>query len=155
MYKTLIIYHIFDIIFPMIEFDNRTPLKITTATIQKIADLLTAKDIELIITNSQEMREINKIHRNIDKDTDVLSFPYEEMPMCPLGSIVISSFLIEEKAKEFGHSSDDEFALLFIHGLLHLLGYDHEVDSGEMREKEAWLIKKFNLPDSLIVRTVG
>lgn len=139
----------------MIELDNRTLLEINTDTIDAITDSLTKKDIELIITNSHEMREINKTHRNIDKDTDVLSFPYEDMPMSPLGSIVISSFYVEEKAKEFGHTIDDEFVLLFIHGLLHLLGYDHEVDNGEMREKEAQLIKKFNLPQSLIVRTEG
>jgi probable rRNA maturation factor len=139
----------------MIELDNRTLLEINTSIIDAIADSLTKKDIELIITNSHEMREINKTHRNIDKDTDVLSFPYEDMPMSPLGSIVISSFYVEEKAKEFGHTIDDEFVLLFIHGLLHLLGYDHEVDNGEMREKEAQLIKKFNLPQSLIVRTEG
>lgn len=137
----------------MIEFDNRTLLQVNTAISEVIADLLTKKDIELIITNPQEMREINKTYRNIDKDTDVLSFPYEDMPMTPLGSIVISSFYVQEKAKELGHTVDDEFTLLFIHGLLHLLGYDHEIDNGEMREKEVELIKKFNLPQSLIVRT--
>lgn len=139
----------------MIELDNRTSLEIDTLVIDAIADSLTKKEIELILTNSDEMREINKTHRNIDKDTDVLSFPYEEMPMSPLGSIVISSSHVEAGAKEFGHSTDDEFALLFIHGMLHLLGYDHEVDNGEMRKKEAELIEKFNLPKSLIIRTQG
>lgn len=139
----------------MIEFDNRTPLKINTKTVDIIANFLTKKDIELIITDNNEIQEINKTHRGIDKDTDVLSFPYEDVPMCPLGSIVISASHVEEKAKEFGHTQDNEFALLFLHGLLHLLGYDHEVDNGEMREKEAELIKKFNLPSSLIIRTIG
>ncbi|MDD3505515.1 MAG: rRNA maturation RNase YbeY [Sulfurimonas sp.] len=139
----------------MIELDNRTSLEIDTLVIDAIADSLTKKEIELILTNSDEMREINKTHRDIDKDTDVLSFPYEEMPMSPLGSIVISFSHVEAGAKEFGHSTDDEFALLFIHGMLHLLGYDHEVDNGEMRKKEAELIEKFNLPKSLIIRTQG
>jgi probable rRNA maturation factor len=139
----------------MIELDNRTSLQLNTDTIEAIADSLTDKEIELIITDADEMREINRTHRGIDKATDVLSFPYEEMPMSPLGSIVICSFHIEEKAKEFGHAQDDEFTLLFIHGLLHLLGYDHEVDNGEMREEEARLIKKFNLPQSLIIRNQG
>ncbi len=140
---------------PMIELDNRTSLQIDTTTIEAIADSLTKKEIELIITNAKEMQEINKTHRNIDKDTDVLSFPYEEMPMCPLGSIVISSSYLLLSSKEFGHSVDDELALLFIHGMLHLLGYDHETDSGEMREREFKLIEKFNLPKSLIIRTEG
>ena len=139
----------------MIELDNRTSLKIDTATIDAIAIFLTTKDIELIITDNEEIREINREHRGIDKDTDVLSFPYEDMPMSPLGSIVISSSHVENKAKELKHTVNDEFALLFTHGLLHLLGYDHEVDNGEMREKEREIIEKFNLPKSLIIRTQG
>lgn len=138
----------------MIDFDNQTELEIDISLCQKIADSLTKKDIELILTSSDEMREINKAHRHIDKDTDVLSFPYEDVFMAPLGSIVISSSYVKDKSKELEHSQNDEFALLFIHGLLHLLGYDHEVDNGEMREMEAKLIEKFNLPKSLIVRTM-
>ncbi len=139
----------------MIEFDNRTSLTLQIETIEAIASSLSNKEIELIITDENEMREINKTHRNIDKATDVLSFPYEEMPLSPLGSIVICSSFIQEKSKELGHTDDDEFALLFIHGVLHLLGYDHEVDNGEMREEEAKIIKDFNLPQSLIIRTEG
>ena len=139
----------------MIEFDNRTSLEIDEINLEKIATYLTTKDIELIITSNQEMQEINNQQRAIDKPTDVLSFPYEEMPMSPLGSIVISATFAEEKAKELKHKNSDEMALLFIHGLLHLLGYDHEVDDGEMRDEEERLIKKFNLPKSLIIRTQG
>lgn len=139
----------------MIELDNRTSLQIDTDTIDAIAEYLTKKDIELIVTSNEEIREINKAHRNIDKDTDVLSFPYEEMPMSPIGSIVISSSHVQDMAKELNHSENDEFALLFLHGLLHILGFDHEVDNGEMRDKEAELIQKFNLPQSLIIRTQG
>ncbi|MGE0739644.1 rRNA maturation RNase YbeY [Sulfurimonas sp.] len=139
----------------MIEFDNRTALQLDIEIISAIADSLTKKEIELIIMDAHEMREINKEHRGIDKATDVLSFPYEAMPMIPLGSIVICREYIEQKAIELGHTNDDEFALLFIHGLLHLLGYDHEVDDGEMRQEEARLIQKFNLPESLIVRNEG
>lgn len=146
---------LFDIITPMIELDNRTTLNIDIKTLETIADSLTNKEIELIITDAKEMREINRAHRNIDKDTDVLSFPYEEMPMSPLGSIVVSSSYLEENSKEFGHSINDELALLFIHGMLHLLGYDHETDNGEMRVKEAELIEEFDLPKSLIIRTEG
>ena len=139
----------------MIELDNRTSLNIDINMLQNIADWLSNKDIELIITDAKEMQEINKTHRNIDKSTDVLSFPYEDMPMSPLGSIVISSLHVENLAKELGHTTDDEMALLFTHGTLHLLGFDHEVDNGEMREKEVKIIEKFKLPKSLIVRTQG
>jgi len=139
----------------MIELDNRTTLNINEDFLGMIAETLTDKDIELIITTDDEMQSINKEHRNIDKSTDVLSFPYEDIQMFPLGSIVISASHIEDKSKEFSHTNDDELSLLFIHGLLHLLGFDHEVDNGEMRAKEKKLINKFNLPNSLIIRTQG
>lgn len=139
----------------MIELDNRTPLSIDTTLLESIAMKMTNKEIELIITSNKEIQEINKEHRGIDKDTDVLSFPYEAIPMGPLGSIVISAEHIQERAQEFGHDTSEELALLFIHGLLHLLGYDHEIDKGEMREKEAQLIQQFRLPQSLIIRTQG
>ncbi|MCW8895156.1 MAG: rRNA maturation RNase YbeY [Sulfurimonas sp.] len=139
----------------MIELDNRTLLNVDIDMLETIAQALTKKEIELIITSNEEIREINKAHRGIDKDTDVLSFPYEEMPMSPLGSIVISSSHVTSKAKELNHKTDDELALLFIHGILHLLGFDHEVDNGQMRKKEEELIEKFKLPKSLIVRTQG
>ena len=139
----------------MIELDNKTTLKVDELLLNSIANTLTDKEIELIITNNSEIQEINKAHRNIDKPTDVLSFPYEDMPMSPLGSIVMAQEFIENKAQELGHTPSDEMTLLFIHGLLHLLGFDHEVDSGEMRDKEELLIKEFNLPTSLIVRTQG
>ena len=139
----------------MIELDNRTSLEVNEPFLVSIAESLTQKEIELIITSNSEIQEINKEYRNIDKSTDVLSFPYDPMPMSPLGSIVISSEYVIEKAKEFQHTQNDEFSLLFIHGLLHILGYDHEVDNGEMRTKEAEIIEKFNLPKSLIIRTEG
>lgn len=139
----------------MIELDNRTSLQIEEPLLNTIADTLTDREIELIITTNDEIQEINAAHRDIDKPTDVLSFPYEDMPMTPLGSIVISQEFVESKAKELGHTQQDESALLFIHGLLHLLGFDHEVDSGEMREEEKRVIEEFNLPKSLIVRTEG
>ena len=139
----------------MIELDNQTSLEVNTTFLQKILSSLSDKEVELLIVSNNEMQEINKEQRGIDKATDVLSFPYEDMPMSPLGSIVISSDFVEEKALEFGHKSSDELSLLFIHGLLHILGYDHEVDDGEMRQKEKELIEKFALPQSLIVRTQG
>ena len=139
----------------MIELDNRTSLGVNEQLLARITKTLTKKDIELIVTNDDEMRSINSEFRGIDKPTDVLSFPYEDMPMSPLGSIVISSSHVQEKAQELSHTNDDEFTLLFIHGILHLLGFDHEVDNGEMRAKEKKLIEQFNLPHSLIIRIEG
>lgn len=139
----------------MIELDNRTSIPIQKYFLDKIATSLTNKEIELIITINSEIQEINSQNRNINKPTDVLSFPYEEMPMSPLGSIVISYDFVKQKSEELGHTTSDEISLLFIHGLLHLLGYDHETDNGEMREEEKRIIKKFQLPNSLIVRTEG
>ncbi len=137
----------------MIDLDNATEFEIDIISLEEIAETLTKKDIELLIVKNDEIRELNKEHRNIDKATDVLSFPMDfDFVNMPLGSIVISTDFVEEKAKEYGHSFNEELSLLFIHGLLHLLGYDHEVDNGEHRDKEEELIRKFNLPNSLIVR---
>lgn len=137
----------------MIDFDNSTSYDIDLASLEAIKESLTQKDIELLVVHNDEIQELNKEHRNIDKATDVLSFPMDfEFDNMPLGSIVISVDYVEEKAKEYGHTFNEEFNLLFIHGLLHLLGFDHEIDNGEHRAKEEELIKSFNLPDSLIVR---
>jgi probable rRNA maturation factor len=133
-------------------FENSTSYQINIEFLDTIAKTISNNEIEFILTTNDEIHEINLTTRGVDKPTDVLSFPYENMPNTPLGSIVISSNFVEEKSKEFNHSFDDELSLLFIHGLLHLVGYDHEVDDGEHRKKEEELIEKFNLPQSLIVR---
>ena len=139
----------------MINFDNRTSLHFDLTTLESIARDFTDAQIELILTNNEEIQAINKEFRNINKPTDVLSFPYEKMPFAPLGSIVISYEYVQNIAQKLQHSEQEEFTLLFIHGLLHILGFDHEVDNGEMREKESAIITNYNLPKSLIVRTEG
>lgn len=139
----------------MIDFDNRTTIDFNLTKPEAIANSFTDKAIELILTNNTEIQAINKEFRAIDKPTDVLSFPYEVMPFSPLGSIIISLEYVQMAAEEFKHSKEEEFTLLFIHGLLHILGYDHETDNGEMRAIESQIIKKYNLPESLIVRTEG
>jgi len=139
----------------MIDLDNKTDLEVDVEFLNSIALEFSTKDIELIITNNDEIQTINREYRGIDKATDVLSFPYEDAFMMPLGSIIISKDYVQSVSKELNHSTKDELTLLFIHGLLHILGYDHEVDNGEMREKEMQIIKKFALPNSLIVRTQG
>ena len=136
-----------------IVFENNTENEIDLTLVDEILLSLSEQEIELIFTDNEEMQEINLTTRGIDKPTDVLSFPYDNMPNTPLGSIVISSDFVEEKSKLYNHSFQDEFILLFIHGMLHLLGYDHEVDNGEHRDKEEELITKYNLPKSLIIRT--
>ena len=140
----------------MILLDNHTNIEINLNLLKEIANYLNiAKDIELIITTDSEIAEINKEYRGVDKATDVLSFPLQDLEHMPLGSIIISIDRAKEVANNLEHSVDNEIALLFIHGLLHLIGYDHEVDNGEMRAKEKEVVEKFNLPRSLIVRTSG
>jgi probable rRNA maturation factor len=143
----------------MIDLDNQTTLKCDLEALEKIASTLTSRDIELIITDDETMKSLNSEHRGKACSTDVLSFPLETVFTeqilfdIPLGSIVVSAPFIRQKADELGHSIQDELSLLFIHGLLHLLGFDHERDEGEMRLKEKELIEMFNLPKSLIIRT--
>ena len=138
----------------IIDLDNQTTLHVNTEMMEEIAASLTKQNIEVIITDNDSIATLNATHREKDTPTDVLSFPMEAvLETMPLGSIVISEDFVKEKAREFGHSEDAELSLLFIHGLLHLLGYDHEVDSGEMRAKEKEIIQAFALPSSLIIRT--
>jgi len=137
-----------------IDLDNQTDLPIEIEFLAKIARSQTEKEMELIVTDNETIALLNETHRDKAAPTDVLSFPMEStFPGMPLGSIVISADLVKEKAAELGHSESDELTLLFIHGLLHLLGYDHESDNGEMRLKEKALIEAFDLPSSLIIRT--
>ena len=120
--------------------------------LEQIADFLGAGDVELVFVNDDEMRKINHEHRGIDKATDVLSFPYEQVSGGLMGSVVISTDTASRVAGELGHSIECEIALLFLHGVLHILGYDHEIDDGQMRGKEKEVIEHFSLPDSLIIR---
>ena len=120
--------------------------------LEQIADFLGAGDVELVFVNDDEIRKINREQRGIDKATDVLSFPYEQVSGGLMGSVVISTDTASRVAGELGHSIECEIALLFLHGVLHILGYDHEIDDGQMRDKEKEVIEHFSLPDSLIIR---
>lgn len=137
----------------MIELENLTTLDIDINLLEKIAISQTSKNIELIFCDDKYIQNLNKTYRNINKPTDVLSFPLSNIPHVPLGNITINVNAAKNMSEKLNHSFEDEIALLFIHGLLHLLGFDHENDEGQMREKEEKLIKEFNLPKSLIVRT--
>jgi probable rRNA maturation factor len=137
-----------------ITIDNQTGFPLPIDRLETIAESLTKREIELIICDNLTIKKINAEYRSKNTPTDVLSFPIEgDFDTLPLGSIIMSSELIIRKAEELGHTPQEESVLLFIHGLLHLLGYDHEVDDGEMRAREAQLIEAFDLPKSLIVRT--
>jgi len=143
----------------MLNIENLTELTIPLELLENIAHAFTTREIDLTLCYNDTIQAYNREYRQKDQPTDVLSFPIEnefvidENSVMPLGSIVISADYVQQKADELGHSNKAELTLLFIHGLLHILGYDHEVDSGEMREKEMQLIQEFNLPKSLIVRT--
>ncbi|VAY86266.1 Metal-dependent hydrolase YbeY, involved in rRNA and/or ribosome maturation and assembly [hydrothermal vent metagenome] len=137
-------------------FDNQTTYPINVEFLEQILSYSTRKDVELVICHDDYIKKLNYQFRNKNEPTDVLSFPLENMPNgiteVPLGSIVICADFVDNKSKKLNHTFDEEIALLFIHGLLHLLGFDHEIDNGEHRSKEESLIKVFNLPKSLIVR---
>jgi len=139
----------------MIDITNETDYQPNINLLKAIAEYLTNRDIEVIFTDNATIHKINREQRGIDSPTDVLSFPLEPVPHVPLGELIISVEYAKNQASLYQNSLDDEIALLFIHGLLHLLGYDHENDNGEMRKKEEELIKYFGLPESLIVRTQG
>lgn len=140
----------------MLEISNETNIDFNSDLLQEIASFLSKKDIELIITDNEEIKHLNSAFRSKDKPTDVLSFPFDDMGIVggdlPLGSVVINIEMAKSISDKIGHSLEAEIALLFIHGCLHLLGYDHENDSGEQRAKEEELINLFNLPKSLIMR---
>ena len=107
--------------------------------------------ISITLTTPQEIRKINKEYRNIDKETDVLSFPMfekneldemvqKQKNVIPetIGDIIISIERVQEQANEYGHSFERELAYMVVHGFYHLMGYDHmqEEDKKIMREKE-------------------
>lgn len=137
--------------------------QIVSAVIRKCIDavliqeaITTPCEINVLVTNDRGIQAINKASRNMDKPTDVLSFPMfaleagsppvdwseyldPETGLCPLGDMAISLERAVAQAKEFGHSSRREIGYLTIHSMLHLLGYDH-LDEGEekarMRSRE-------------------
>ena len=110
-------------------------------------------ELSIRITSSAEMRKLNRRFRRKNKPTDVLSFP-SDMPRLA-GDIAISAEIAAANAEQLGHPVDTELKILILHGLLHLAGYDHETDDGEMQAKEAKLRQRLKLPVGLIERTNG
>ena len=116
--------------------------------------------ISVTLTDLEKIQSINKEHRNIDKPTDVLSFPMfekEELQelitkketILPdvLGDIVICIPKVEEQAVEYGHSFNRELAYMLVHGFYHIMGYDHikEEDKLEMRPKEEVILNRLKI----------
>lgn len=100
------------------------------------------------------MRTLNRSFRNKNYSTDVLSFPASGTFAEPgyLGDIVIATGVARRQADEAGHPVTTELKVLALHGLLHLLGYDHDADAGEMAKAETRLRKKAGLKEGLISR---
>lgn len=110
--------------------------------------------VGVLVTSSREMRRLNKRFRKKDKPTDVLSFPPgNEFVAQAAGDLAISAQIAAANARRFGHSTSDEIKVLILHGMLHLAGYDHEQDHGEMARKEERLRKALGLPGGLIARS--
>jgi probable rRNA maturation factor len=99
----------------------------------------------IAFVSDKRIRELNRQFRDIDNATDVLSFPADGPDESNLGDIAISAETAATQAKENGLSFDDEIAQLILHGLLHLSGYDHETDNGEMNRLELRLRRKLDI----------
>jgi probable rRNA maturation factor len=112
--------------------------------------LAAEREFLCLITDDRELRRLNRQFLGAGYATDVLSFPAGNGEA--LGEIAISADRAAVQAREFGHSLSDEIRILMLHGVLHLLGMDHETDRGEMARAEARWRKKLNLPANLIAR---
>ena len=117
-------------------------------------------DVYITLTNNEEIHKINKEYRDVDRPTDVLSFPMYETDEIAglkndtddeiekiLGDIIVSIEKVREQAEEYGHSFERELAYLVTHGMLHLLGYDHmiEEEKAVMRKREEEILETLNI----------
>ncbi|MBP1925450.1 putative rRNA maturation factor [Sedimentibacter acidaminivorans] len=108
-------------------------------------------EVSVSFVTNEEIKELNRIYRNVDSDTDVLSFPMDDEEdqegVIMLGDVILSTQKIIEQAKNFGHSLEREMIYLTVHSMLHLLGYDHmmEDEKEEMRDREKEVMKSLQL----------
>ena len=109
-------------------------------------------EVTVGLVTDARVRTLNRRHRGVNKATDVLSFPAEEPDV--LGDIVIATGLARRQARGAGHALAVELRVLALHGLLHLLGYDHERDDGRMARLERRLRRRGGLVEGLIERAV-
>ena len=136
----------------MIEAVNRQrKTRIETKAWESLADrAVTAigrpgSSATIAFVSDVSIRRLNRQFRGVDKATDVLSFPAGDADKSNLGDIAISVETAARQAKENGLAFDEEVAQLILHGLLHLCGYDHETDNGEMNRLEVRLRKKLGI----------
>ncbi|MFY9904886.1 MAG: rRNA maturation RNase YbeY [Terriglobales bacterium] len=112
--------------------------------------------VNVLLTTSAEMKSLNRRFRGKDKATDVLSFPAEAGAHGKnAGEIAISAEIATRNARALRHAPSEEVKILVLHGLLHLRGYDHECDNGQMARREQLLRAKLHLPLGLIERTAS
>lgn len=106
---------------------------------------LNKAELSIVLVSDAQIKRLNKLYRNKDKPTDVLSFPLGEKveDWLILGDIVISVDTAKRQAQELGHSLEEELKRLLVHGLVHLLGYDHELGGEE--EKKFFELEEFVL----------
>lgn len=121
---------------------RRVPVDVRRGSIQNFArklqvEVAKGRPFDCLITGDAELRRLNREFRGKDYATDVLSFP-AALPDT-LGDLAISVARARAQAREYGHSTEQELRILMLHGVLHLLGYDHETDAGRMaRAEKRW-----------------
>jgi len=135
----------------MIEVVNRQRIRKLNVVpwikrVEKMLDVIgkTDSSVTVAFVSDKKIRELNRQFRRIDKATDVLSFPSDSNDG-EMGDIAISIETAARQAKQSGLTLDGEIAQLLLHGLLHLSGYDHETDNGEMNRLELRLRKKLGI----------
>ncbi|MCI0353421.1 MAG: rRNA maturation RNase YbeY [Acidobacteria bacterium] len=129
---------------------SRRSLERFLASAQRAAGV--AGEVNVLVTGSAEMRRLNRSFRGKDWATDVLSFP---APVNGVGGeVAICAPVAARNARRLGHSTGKELQVLILHGILHLAGYDHERDGGEMARKETRLRRALGLPVGLIERVL-
>jgi probable rRNA maturation factor len=121
------------------------------AWLQRVAPAAARGGLTVAVVPDARVRALNRRFRRKDAPTDVLSFPAGERGY--LGDVVIASGVARRQARNAGHSLQTELRVLALHGLLHLLGYDHEQDGGRMARMEHRLREKGGLREGLIERT--
>ncbi len=147
----------------MVEFNNLTTAAVNEKFLKRIAEEILEKenqgraDLSIVLVGSGRIRELNKKYRGKNRVTDVLAFPESKVllenfkvgslqKIQSLGEIVICLREVKKNAKRFGSSFEKELSACLIHGILHLLGYDHEkneVEKKKMKEKEEYYLKLF------------